>query len=163
MLWATQFERVFHAMECQADAARAFARMDDLLAGAAAYAEVHEALAALRGRYTLAVLSNADEDHLQTCLSRNGLNFATVISSENAASYKPYPRIFHSAGERLGLEPAQMLYVGDSPIADVLGARSAGLPVAWLNRAGADRPEQMPVPELEIRDLLGLLPVLLPG
>jgi len=38
--------------------------------------------------------------------------------------------------DRLGLEPEEVLHVGDSDVDDVLGAQGAGLPVAWVNREG---------------------------
>ena len=46
-----------------------------------------------------------------------------------------------------------MLYVGDDPQADVLGARAAGLRTAWVNRHGADWPGLGPRADLEITGL----------
>ncbi len=67
------------------------------------------------------------------------------------------------AAARFGLDPADVLYVGDSPVADVLGARSAGMPVAWLNRLGVPRPEKAPEPDMEAPDLTALADLLLAG
>ncbi|MGI8550305.1 MAG: HAD family hydrolase [Dehalococcoidia bacterium] len=159
-LWALNFEHAFRSLGATGDAAGGYARMHEKLSSAKAYPEVPEVLAMLRKHYELAVLSNADEDHLRICLARNGLEFETIISSERAQSYKPFPGIFRRASNLLDLEPAQMLYVGESPLPDVLGARAAGLPVAWLNRVRIPRPERMPEPDLEIEDLRGLLPLI---
>jgi putative hydrolase of the HAD superfamily len=60
------------------------------------------------------------------------------------------------------LPPEEVLYVGDSPFADVLGARNAGMPVAWVNRYGAKLPDTVPAPDLEITDLRGLVENLTP-
>ena len=108
----------------------------------------------------MAVLSNADDDFLTSFLQRTGLDFETVVSSEAVRSYKPRATIFRALCDALGLPPGEVLYVGDSPIADLLGARAAGLAVAWVNRAGAKLPDRVPEPDLEIRDLTGLLDVL---
>lgn len=162
-LWGQVFERTFPAFECSGNIDAANARMRDLLYLANAYPETAEVLEALGASYRLALLSNADEDHLDICLSRNGINFETRISSEAAASYKPHPAIFRRVVELLDLPAERILYVGDSPIADVRGAHAAGMAVAWVNRLGIALPEGVPQPDLEIRDLRGLLPALLPA
>jgi putative hydrolase of the HAD superfamily len=46
-----------------------------------------------------------------------------------------------------------MLYVGDDPHADVLGARAAGLRTAWVNRRGLPWPDVGPAAELEVASL----------
>jgi FMN phosphatase YigB (HAD superfamily) len=43
-----------------------------------------------------------------------------------------------------------------------VGARRAGVPVAWLNRSGYPLPEGMPEPDLQVSSLHDLL-VALPG
>jgi putative hydrolase of the HAD superfamily len=48
---------------------------------------------------------------------------------------KPDVRIFQAAAQRLGLQPAQILHVGDDANLDVLGALNAGMQTAWVNRA----------------------------
>jgi 2-haloalkanoic acid dehalogenase type II len=120
-------------------------------------------LSALKSRYRLGILSNADDDFLSACLEKNGLHleFEIVVTSEGAGVYKPQQGIFHSFVEAVGLERHEVLYVGDSQSADVLGAKNAGMPVAWLNRDGSSLREGVPQPDHEIAslsDLLDLLP-----
>jgi putative hydrolase of the HAD superfamily len=51
-----------------------------------------------------------------------------VIDSHIVGIQKPDPRIFHIALQKLpDIDPARILYVGDSLIMDVGGARGAGL------------------------------------
>ena len=119
-------------------------------------------LEALRPRYRLAVLSNADDDFLTATLQRNNLRFDTVVTSEQAGAIKPDPAIFHYLTERLGLQPEQVLYVGDNPVPDVLGPRQAGLRVAWVNRTGIRRPRRVPPPDIRVRNLSELVPALVP-
>ena len=119
------------------------------------YEDVKPALEALSATST-GVLSNADSDHLESALSKNQLNFPLVISSESARCYKPKPAIFHQALEALHRKPEEVLYVGDSQEDDIVGAKGAGLQVAWLNRKGATRKPDVPVPDFEISTLLDL-------
>jgi 2-haloacid dehalogenase len=119
------------------------------------YEDVKPALKALAHTYT-GVLSNADSDHLESALRKNQLEFSLVISSESARCYKPKPAIFHLALEALRRKPEEVLYVGDSQEDDIVGAKGAGLPVAWLNRKGATRKPDVPVPDFEISTLLDL-------
>lgn len=156
-IWTEQFERVFHELEMRGDAKGAYALMRQRLSAAPPYPEVHTVIDRLRGRFPVCVLSNADDDWLHPCLDAAGLRFEHIVSSESARSYKPRRKIFHDTAALLGVAPAELLYVGDSPVADVLGARHAGLPVAWVNRFAATLPDTVPAPDLEIADLSGLL------
>jgi FMN phosphatase YigB (HAD superfamily) len=135
-LWTEQFRRTFLALEREGDAAGAYALMVARLRAAEPYPEVQEVLAALHPRYRLCLLSNADDEWLYPFVERAKLPFELVVSSESARSYKPRGAIF-------------------------LGAKHAGLPAVWVNRYGATYPEKLPRPDLEVRDLRGLLPALL--
>jgi FMN phosphatase YigB (HAD superfamily) len=85
----------------------------------------------------VALLSNADDDFLVPTLSANGLEFPILVSSETARAYKPHAAIFLTLVNELGLAPDEVLYVGDSRLADIVGAKNAGLQAAWINRRGA--------------------------
>src|SRR3972149_756248 len=158
--WARQFEYIFKQMRLDGDAWAAAGHLREKLATADAFAEVYPVLEALRPRFRLAVLSNADDDFLTAALARNSLHFDTVVTSEQAGAIKPDPAIFHHLARRLELEPGQILYVGDNPIPDVLGPRQAGLEGAWVNRERARRPRRVPPPDIRVRNLTELLPVL---
>jgi 2-haloalkanoic acid dehalogenase type II len=159
-LWTEQFERTFRRLELAGDAHGAYLLMVEHCRTAPPYPETREVIEQLRGSYRLCVMSNADDNWLHPCLEAAGLEFELVVSSESARSYKPRARIFHETAALLEIAPAELLYVGDSPIADVLGARNAGLPMAWVNRHGAKLPDTVPAPELEVTDLRGLLAAL---
>src|SRR5262249_33128477 len=149
-LWTEQFERAFRALEMEGDAPASYALMVEKLRDAPPYPEVREVLERLAQRYRLCLVSNADDEWLYPFGESLGLSFEVVISSESAQSYKPRGKIFHDAARALGVEPRELLYVGDSPLADVLGANHAGLPVAWVNRYGATFPKDFPPPDLEV-------------
>lgn len=154
--WPRNFERASGAIGAAIDATAAYHVFHTTLSDAVAYPDVHDGLARLRPHLRLCVVSNADDDHLLHALAENGLEFEFALSSEAARSYKPRLPIFAEALHRLGLPPGEVLYVGDSPLMDVLGARHAGLPVAWINRLDAAFPEHLERPDLEVRDLAEL-------
>ncbi len=89
-----------------------------------------ETLAELRRRgLQLGIVSNGDEAQLAGWVALGGLRDAVdfVLSSEAAGSCKPDAGIFRAALRLAGCEPAEALFVGDTPDHDVAGARAAGL------------------------------------
>ena len=122
------------------------------------YADALPALDLLKARYPLGAITNGNAD-----LDAIGLShyFRFSLRASDFGSAKPAPDIFHEACARLGLQPAEVLHVGDDPALDVVGAHQAGLRCAWLNRGeshwmdlGLAVPEQ---PDLVIRDLAELV------
>jgi len=138
--------------------------------GAEAYARAHAqaevypdaagTIDALRGRCSLAVLSDADTGFLVDCLAHNRLAFDVVVSSEDVGAYKPHVAMFREVCARLDVAPAQAVYVGDSPWADIAGARNAGLRAVWLNRHARPWPGDIEPPETVITSLAELASVL---
>ena len=57
-----------------------------------------------------------------------------ILVSEEEGVSKPASEIFHRAADRLGVSPKQCVFVGDNPIADVDGARRAGMLDVWIQR-----------------------------
>ena len=160
--WAIQFEHVFKRMRVKGDAWPASMHFKSCLAGAVAFDEVYPVIEALRPHYRLALLSNADDDFLKEALQRNGLEFEITITSEQVGAIKPDPEIFHHLARVLEIPPGQVLYAGDNPIPDVLGPSRAGMKSAWINRHGQRKPRKVPQPDIRVRSLAELLPLLLP-
>ncbi len=88
--------------------------------------------------------------------------FHAVVTAVNSGVAKPEPKIFHKAVQEAGVEPGEILHVGDHPESDVVGATNAGLRTAWMNRNDAEWPEHLPAPDAtvssvsELRDLLAV-------
>ncbi|MCB1685111.1 MAG: HAD-IA family hydrolase, partial [Pseudomonadales bacterium] len=97
----------------------------------APYPGVVEALRAMRSRGArLAVITNKLAGLSVPLLTELGLDgfFQTIIGGDTAARPKPAADPALLACERLDLQPAQALFVGDSAT-DVNCARAAGCPV----------------------------------
>jgi HAD superfamily hydrolase (TIGR01493 family) len=124
------------------------------------YPEVPAALAAFRAAgLRLAVVSNWDVS-LREVLERTGLagQVEAVLTSAEVGAAKPEPLVFERALAELGLSPAEVLHVGDSPGLDDLGALAAGVePVLVLRDADARRAYDGPARVLPTLDAAALL------
>ena len=118
------------------------------------YPEVATALPRLKERYALAVLSNGSPKMLRTGLERTGLleHFRWVISVDAIRLYKPSPRVYQLAPKRMKLKKGEILFVSSNSF-DVVGAKSFGFKVCWINRTGAPLDPLGPKPDLVVRTI----------
>jgi len=99
------------------------------------FPEVPEALARLRTKYKLVVLSNGDPDMLETAKQYHKVPFDRVISVAEANSFKPHVATYTKAAEIMGLPVDQVLFVANHAF-DCIGAKSAGMRTAFIDRRG---------------------------
>ncbi|MCS6989381.1 MAG: HAD family hydrolase [Chloroherpetonaceae bacterium] len=94
-------------------------------------------LASLREHYRLAVISNAD-GRAEALIAEAGLLpfFEFVVDSAIVGVEKPDPKIFEIAARKMGVSPEESLYVGDVYAIDVVGACSAKMHSALLDKSG---------------------------
>lgn len=59
--------------------------------------------------------------------------FALYLRAGPDGRMKPYPDLFLNAAAQLKIEPQQILHIGDSHRADVIGALNAGCQAVWLD------------------------------
>lgn len=114
--------------------------------------EARQVLQTLREKLPLAVVTNSSIALAKVAESILGISIPTVINAEEAGYYKPHPRPYRLALQRLACEAAQALFVAGSP-ADVLGASAAGMPVYWHNRLRLPSPD-FPTPPRYVSDSL---------
>lgn len=160
-IWRRQFAAALAAHEVAGDAEAAADHFRARLSETPPYRDALDTIEGLHARgYSLALLSNADEDFLQGALVRARLRFSVIQSSESLRAYKPHHAVFGALCGRLGLEPGEVLYVGDSPIADVTGAHRAGLRTAWVRRTETPYPDRASRPDVYLHSLDALLKAL---
>ena len=104
-------------------------------AAPALFPDVAASLASLRGRYTLAVLSNGDLAALERIVAGLGLPVHRTISVEQAGCYKPDLRVYRRAAELLSLDAGAILHVA-AHAWDVRAAQTAGMRGAYVDRHG---------------------------
>jgi putative hydrolase of the HAD superfamily len=100
------------------------------------FADVDGALRRLATQVPLYVLANWDSG-LPGVLRDVGLDgfFRDVASSEMLGSEKPEQACFEAFLAQDSLDPSKTVYVGNEYLADVVGARAAGLTPVLLDRA----------------------------
>ena len=104
---------------------------------------VEQALARLALKYRLVAISNGTANVFVTPA---GPYFDAAFSAHEVGVAKPSAKIYHAATSYLGLNPEQVLHIGDDAIADVWGAKEAGLQTVWINPEGHLWAHQSPQP-----------------
>lgn len=114
------------------------------------YPDILPALGALSERYMLAALTNGSAN-----LQAIGIDhyFKYAINAVDAGAAKPDARIFEHLLATTGIAAKAVLHVGDDPLADVAGARNAGMRTAWINRIAADWPDTVESADIEVSTL----------
>lgn len=86
--------------------------------------------------------------------------FDEIIVSGDTPYQKPDERIFLMMAEKMGVEPSEMMYVGDHPLNDVEGSRKAGCVSVWVKTTGTWIFPEIEKPTLQI-ETVEELPLLL--
>ena len=99
------------------------------------YPDVIDVLKQLHRRFQLAIVSNFD-GRLRVILERLAISkyFGHIFVSSEIGADKPNPEIFRRALKFLGLQPGDVLHVGDDPERDWHAASAAGLSIFKLDR-----------------------------
>jgi HAD superfamily hydrolase (TIGR01509 family) len=118
------------------------------------YDDARPALTRLRARYRLFAVSNGNAD-----LHRCGIGdlFEGHVTASAAGAAKPDARIFAALLGLAGVEAAQVLHIGDDPLADVVGATRSGMQAVWLNRDGREWPQAYAAPTRTVSTLAELI------
>ncbi len=123
------------------------------------FPDVPEALARLKTRYKIVVLSNGDPDMLEAAKQHHGIPFDRVISVAEAGSFKPHVATYMKAAEIMGVRMDEVLFVANHAF-DCIGAKAAGMHTAFIDRRKrpfGDTPYQ---PDLWVDDMTSLADLL---
>jgi len=120
-----------------------------------AFADTRDALARLRTRFSLIILSNVDRTSFARSNRRLGVDFDRIITAEDVGSYKPSAGNFTALINELAsldLQPHQLLHVAESLYHDHQPAKHAGLSSVWIHRRhDLDGFGATPEPTAEVR------------
>jgi 2-haloacid dehalogenase len=111
----------------------------------AAFPDVKPGLWALKERgLRLAILSNGEPKMLEAAARSAGIVdlLDAILSVEEVKIFKPSPRVYQLAPERLRVRPAELGFVSSNGW-DVAGAASTGLRTFWIQRRAAEPPEEL--------------------
>lgn len=154
--WQVTGDALDFALESLAIADRELRdRLMNLYLKLAAYAEVPEVLARLRSAgFGIAILSNGSPAMLRAAVDAAGISALVdmVLSVEEVGVYKPDPRVYQLAVDRLALAPSSLCFLSANAW-DAYAASAFGLRVIWCNRQ-RQRPERLPGrPQHEVTSL----------
>ena len=111
----------------------------------AAFPDVKPGLEALKTRgLRLAILSNGEPKMLEAAARSAGILTLLdhIVSVEEVKIFKPSPRVYNLAPERLSVSNAELGFVSSNSW-DAAGAASAGLRTFWIQRSAAEPPEEL--------------------
>ncbi len=122
------------------------------------FPEVPQVLRQLKGAgLQTAILSNGSPKMLDAAVKGANLGelLDAVLSVEEVGVYKPHPKVYQLAVDRLGV-PARAIAFQSSNAWDAYAASAFGMRVVWCNRYG-QRAERLPgAPDREIKSLAEL-------
>ncbi|MGD9711666.1 MAG: haloacid dehalogenase type II [Thermomicrobiales bacterium] len=114
-----------------------------------AFADSAEALARLKRRFKLGVITNCDTDLFAASNEKLGIDFDWVVTAEMAGSYKPDHNTFEVAFSTIDVPRERILHVAQSLFHDHVPAKALGLTSVWIDRrhdqegSGATPPAQV--------------------
>lgn len=116
-----------------------------------------ELLHALRPHCKLAVVTNCSRILGERAAALLGVEWDVIVTSEEAGFYKPDPRPYSLALERLGVDAKHAAFVAGSGY-DMFGTSAVGLRTFWHNRVGLALPQGAAEPEQQSPTLAAALP-----
>ena len=134
------------------------ARLMELYLTLEAFPEVPSVLRQLKDAgLRTAILSNGSPRMLEAAVNSAGLDglLDAVLSVEAVGVYKPHPKVYQLAVDRLGI-PAHSISFQSSNAWDAYAASAFGMQVVWCNRYGQRRERLPGAPDREITTLAEL-------
>ena len=118
------------------------------------YPEVKSVLADLKARrLKCAILSNGSPKMLASAIENAGIQdyLDAVLSVEEVQVYKPHPRVYQLAMDRLGLQADEICFISSNGW-DAYSAKAFGFYVIWCNRfkQAAERIPETPSAQIAV-------------
>ena len=112
--------------------------------------DVKPVLDQLKTDFQLVSVTNGNADADKTGISDW---FDYSLNSIGVGKLKSEPEIYQQIHTLANIEPHEMVHIGDDPINDIAGAKSAGCFTIWLNRENKSWPSDSDLPDAEITTL----------
>ena len=100
----------------------------------------------------IAAVTDGDREDVGRLMEETGLEpyFDFVTTSEEVRAYKPNPKVYRAAMDRMNAPADRSLFVSDSPL-DLVGAAAVGMGCAWLSRVAGEEQEAVPRGTVRLR------------
>lgn len=133
------FRELVRHFECTLDPLSLLERMEEHWCTTSVYEDAKEFLRVCP--VPVYFVTNSDDKYIFEELKRYSLNPQGIVTSEEAKYSKPHKEIFLYALQKAGVQPEEVLHIGDSLESDVKCPASVGIRSIWLNREGKTVPE----------------------
>lgn len=104
------------------------------------FPDTRDAILELQTLVKVVLITNTDDAIIAQTEQTIGVKFDDIITAEQAGAYKPSPKGFLLARERLGLKVSQIWHAGFGFKYDIVPAKKLGYTTVWVNRQGLGRP-----------------------
>jgi 2-haloacid dehalogenase len=126
------------------------------------FTDVPDALARLKSRYKIALVTNCDQDLLEGVAPRLHPAFDAIVTSDQVGAYKPSPRLLEEALRRLDVPKSGLVHAAQSFFHDIEPAKALGLATVHVDRragrpgGATPRPTTPVAPDLKVQNLVEL-------
>lgn len=93
-----------------------------------------EVLEKLKDKYKLGILSNGEERTQMPKIKYTGVDkiMDVVMVTGTYGIHKPNKEIFMIGAEKMGLDPSEIAFIGDTFYNDIYGSKNAGMHPVWI-------------------------------
>ena len=124
--------------------------------------EVPAALARLRERCRIGIISNTSDDLIAGTVGAIGTPVDFIVTAQQARAYKPDHRLFLHAYSTMGVTSDETIHVAMGQFTDLKVCRELGIQSVWIDREG--EPLNLAwQPDAVLKTLSGLPELLLPS
>lgn len=106
------------------------------------WADTVQGIRDLNKKFNTCTLSNGNLDLLNDMVKHAQMDFTHVYSAEMFQSYKPSPKVYLGAAEKMGLQPAECMMVA-AHLDDLKHAKSNGFRTLYVERTQEERYPEM--------------------
>ncbi|KAL4916907.1 haloacid dehalogenase [Aspergillus aurantiobrunneus] len=96
-----------------------------------------QGLKLLSSKFRTSTLSNGNVSLLEDLVRHGSLPFTDITSAEHFGAYKPSPRVYLGAAEKLGFKPDQCVLVA-AHLGDLKAAKACGFGTIYVERVGEE-------------------------
>jgi len=124
--------------------------------------KVIQVLSSLKRKYKLGIVTDAPREKAWQRLVLSGLDgfFYPVVTYNDTLEHKPSLKPFELALFLLKVKPDEVLFVGDNPERDIIGAKKAGLRTCLAKYGSIDYSEELNVADFTIEKFENLTSLL---
>lgn len=121
------------------------------------YPDARNVMDTLKKKYRLTMITNGALSWQREKIEKLDIEdyFEEIIVSGELGHHKPSPKIFEEMTKRTGVNPSEIIYIGNDYRKDIQGAKTSGWRTIWVKRTDEERDET--VPDYTISELSELL------